>query len=307
MKFGAKGAVSHVKFHEFDLLGRVRFPQDYRMVVCNSFLQAKKAEGARAIFNSRVGSYLLGIAWVRSRYPQYAPLVHFLRDISPENLGVDLAQIYRVILDLPEKLSSQEARELVQHHPEARQQILAQLEDPDAPEEYPIRAVMLFGIAECARAKQALICLKHSDMEELGRLMTISHNGERCFEVQDDLTATPYQADVSDTSLAGLIADLESENPQGIGSAQLYNQPGGYRCSVLEVDALVDIAQRTPGVMGAQLAGAGLGGCAMAVVRSDAVAALEDRLQRLFYQPRGLPSGIQVCVPAAGSCVVSIR
>lgn len=306
MKFGAKGAVSHVKFHDFDLLSRVRFPKDYNLVVCNSFLQAKKAEGAKAIFNSRVGSYLLGIAWIHEKYPQYAPLVRLVRDICPDHLGVDLAQIYRVILGLPKTMTAKEARELAAYHPEAQQQILTQLDDPDAPQEYPIRAVMLFGIAECARAKQALVCLETDDIKELGRLMSISHDGERCYRVADDLSEEPFVSDVSDTYLQGLIADLESENSKGVGAAQLHNQPGGYGCSVLEVDTLVDIALRTPGVLGAQLAGAGLGGCAMAIVRSDAVTALSERLQKLFYQPKGLPSGIQVCVPAAGSCVVSI-
>ncbi len=306
MKFGAKGAVSHVKFHDFDLLSRVRFPEDHHLVVCNSFLQAKKAAGARAIFNSRVGSYLLGIAWIHAKYPQYAPLVQFVRDICPDHLGVALAQIYRVILSLPKSVTAQEARELASYHPVAQQQILTQLDDPEAPREYPIRAVMLFGVAECARAKQALACLENDRMEELGRLMSISHDGERCYRVADDLSHVPFESDVSDTYLQGLIDDVESEDPKGIGSAQLHNQPGGYGCSVLEVDALVDIALRTPGVLGAQLAGAGLGGCAMAIVRADAVAALNERLQKLFYQPKGLPSGIEVCVPAAGSCVVSV-
>ena len=44
----------------------------------------------------------------------------------------------------------------------------------------------------------------------------------------------------------------------------------------------------------------------MAIVRLEAVEGLMDRLQRLFYEPKGLPLGVQVCVPAAGSCVVSI-
>ena len=69
MKFGSKGMVSHVKFHEFELLERVRLPASHRMVVCNSFVLAKKAAGAKAVFNARVASYLLGVALVRKTFP----------------------------------------------------------------------------------------------------------------------------------------------------------------------------------------------------------------------------------------------
>ena len=43
-----------------------------------------------------------------------------------------------------------------------------------------------------------------------------------------------------------------------------------YEVSIPELDALVDIALHTPGVLGARLTGAGFGGCAVAVVTADA-------------------------------------
>ncbi|HMC64708.1 MAG TPA: hypothetical protein VKI65_07200, partial [Gemmataceae bacterium] len=72
--------------------------------MCNSFVQAKKAVGAKAVFNARVASYLLGVALVRKRFPQYAPFTHFVRDINPETLRLPLAQIYEVLLQLPETI-----------------------------------------------------------------------------------------------------------------------------------------------------------------------------------------------------------
>jgi len=59
-------------------------------------------------------------------------------------------------------------------------------------------------------------------------------------------------------------------------------------------------------VQGAQIAGAGLGGCAMVLVESGAVSHLSDRLQQLFYTPLGLPHGVIVCLPSAGSCLLRI-
>ena len=107
--------------------------------------------------------------------------------------------------------------------------------------------------------------------------------------------------------MRGLIEDLHSNEPARVQSAQLLEQPGAYRCSTPEIDALVDIACRTPGVLGAQIAGAGLGGCAMVLTETDAIGRLEDRLMELFYRKKELPSGICVCTPAAGSRVVAVE
>ena len=150
------------------------------------------------------------------------------------------------------------------------------------------------------------MCLKQQDMAALGELMKISHDGERCFRVQDDLEATPFATDISDDRLHALIDDLISWDARRVEAAQLHRQPGAYRCSIREIDALVDIACRTPGVLGAQIAGAGLGGCTMVLAESDAVDELTRRLQELFYRPLGLELGVNVCTPSAGSCLLRI-
>jgi len=143
-------------------------------------------------------------------------------------------------------------------------------------------------------------------MDELGALMKISHDGERCFTTCPDGTAEPFAVDISDAALERLMLDLGSEDLTRIERAQLWNQPGAYRCSTQEIDTLVDIAGRTPGVAGGQIAGAGLGGCAMILVRAENVPALEENLQREYYTPRQLPHGVVRCTPSAGSCLLAI-
>jgi galactokinase len=100
------------------------------------------------------------------------------------------------------------------------------------------------------------------------------------------------------------IEDLESEDPARVTRAQLEWQPGSYHCSVPEIDAMVDVALGTEGVMGAQLAGAGLGGCMMVLAQRDALPGLEARLEETYYAPRGKPPAIMVCTPIAGSGVL---
>jgi len=247
------------------------------------------------------------VALVRKQFPQYAPFIRFARDINPDTLRVPPAQIYEILLQLPESIRGVEVRRIFADDPQTWAVLAPHLTNPEAPTEYPIRGVMLFGVSECTRARAAVDCLRTGDVETFGRLMNISHDGERCFRVGDDLNGKPFQTDVSDRHLRSLIEDLRSSEPERVQRAQLHEQPGAYRCSTGEIDALVDIACRTPGVLGAQIAGAGLGGCAMVLAEADAVGRLEDRLMELFYRKKGLPSGISVCTPAAGSRVVAVE
>ncbi len=64
---------------------------------------------------------------------------------------------------------------------------------------------------------------------------------------------------------------------------------------------MVDIALETEGVAGAQLAGAGLGGCMMVLARREAIPALRRALVSRYYEPEGKPPSILVCRPIAGS------
>ena len=164
----------------------------------------------------------------------------------------------------------------------------------------------MFGIAECARAIRAADYLKQRDMQAIGRLMNISHDGERCFTSTADGVAEPFCVDISDEAIRCLIRDLTSQDPARIERAQLYNQPGAYRCSTKEIDTIVDIACRTPGVLGAQIAGAGLGGCAMILVRVQDQAKLESNLLEQFYEANDLAPGIIQCAPSAGSGLIAL-
>ena len=72
------------------------------------------------------------------------------------------------------------------------------------------------------------------------------------------------------------------------------------------IDRLVDLADSTDGVVGAQLAGAGLGGCMMVLVRAGALDGLLARLKKEFYQPRKLPVDVHVCTPVAGAGLLGV-
>ncbi len=73
-----------------------------------------------------------------------------------------------------------------------------------------------------------------------------------------------------------------------------------YEVSSPELDTLIDIARQTPGVFGARLTGAGFGGCALALVRRDAVEALRAALARDYPTRTGRQATIYPCAVGDG-------
>ena len=67
---------------------------------------------------------------------------------------------------------------------------------------------------------------------------------------------------------------------------------------------MADLATSVPGVAGAQLAGAGLGGGMMILAHRDAAESVADELREVCYEPRSLEPEVSVCVPIAGSGVL---
>ena len=300
MKFGQRGKVAQVTFFDFGVEKEVDFPADHCLVICNSGIQAQKAAGARDVFNHRIACYRLGVALVRARYAQYAPLIQHLRDINVRTLGVPLSWIYRILLSLPERASREELEELLPAE-ELAPVFATHAPQPDG---YPIRGVVLYGLAECERSRMGVDLLGSGRVNEFGRLMSVSHDGDRVVCHDEDGNPRPYRYRVSNVCILDLMAALESGDPRRVEATQLQWQPGAYGCSTAEIDLMVDLASRVEGVAGAQLAGAGLGGCMMVLAHRDAAGPLAERMCEAYYAPRGLDPDTSVCVPIAGSGVL---
>lgn len=297
VKLSQIGHVAHVGFFPFAVEAYVPFPPGYALVICNSRIMARKAAGARDVFNERVACYEFGVRMARKRAPSYAPLIRHLRDIAPETLGVRIADVYRLLLEVPERMTP---RQLVDELGE--EECSRFFATHKQPESYAIRACLLFGIAECARSRRCIHMLRRGDMERFGWLMNVSHDGDRVAA-----NGKPYTQDFSDAAIHRLIEDLQSEDPDRVLAAQLYAQPGAYACSLPEIDRMVDIALATPGALGAQLAGAGLGGCMMVLAKQDAAGEVMRRLDAEYYEPRGLESGTFAFVPIAGCSALALK
>jgi galactokinase/mevalonate kinase-like predicted kinase len=120
--------------------------------------------------------------------------------------------------------------------------------------------------------------------------MSVSHDGDRVSRETARKTWRKVSRNSEDRQLADWGSQSASKRRDGLARFS-----GDYGCSLPEIDRIVDFARGQPGVEGAQLAGAGLGGCVMALVRQSHTAGL---LQALAEQ--GI-SG-EVFRPIAGAC-----
>ena len=180
---------------------------------------------------------------------------------------------------LPEKISRREIRARLGRAFEDRlQRIFTSHADPGY---YTIRDVVAYGIGECERSRIAADRLEQEDLKGFGELMLLSHDGDR---VNGQPAIQPATAEGHAECLHRLI--------------------GAYACSTPNIDKMIDIVRVIPGVYGAQLAGAGLGGCVMILARQSAVPRIKTALAREYYRALGLPPTVWRVRPVTGGGIV---
>jgi len=278
-------------------------PAGHSFVLANSSIEAKKQAGARDVFNSRVAAYIFGLMMIRKFFPEYADKLERLRGVNPQRLGVDEIQVYRIVQSLPVSVSRAEILELL---PEGEQKIRRVFRSHNEPEQdYQIRQICLYGITECIRAEMVPDCLRKGDVKTFGELISISHDGDRVTKLVDG-ERVPTDNSYPDERIDALISDLESGNPQRMSRARLWRQGGGYNVSVPELDMLVDSALATPGVVGAGLVGAGMGGSIVIVVEDEHARQVIDNLAEQYYRPRNLEVASEIVTAVGGLCTIDV-
>ena len=292
MKCCQEGKITHMLFKPMSIGPSARFSSDYSIVLANSFMSAKKSEGAKDKFNQKVACYGFGFMMLKTIFPQYAERVQHLRDFV--RLGLSDIELYKMVLSLPERISSEALHSLL---PQYSERIDEMQKHHKIPEYYEVRGVVMYGLAECLRSERAFKAIEEGNYRWLGRMMSISHDGDRV-----SLNGRPYSYDVSDKHIRELIRNLtEGTN---VEESRLENQPGCYGCSIPEIDIIVDTALGCDGVLGAEISGAGLGGCVNILISKDNVDSLISALEEKYYKPRNLECGAQACNPSVGSRVI---
>ncbi len=312
MLFGRRGYITHMRFFPFrqEEIEYIPFPPGYKVLICNSLRHASKSGSERSAFNQTIAAYEMVLMLIREillKEKGYSPQfvndrVKHLRDVNERTLGVGTKQIYEILRHLPERMTRQELLARLPSHRERLLQIFKTHEDP--PDGYKVRQVGLFGLAECQRGEITARLLRNGEVDKFGQLMYISHDGDRAVSFAEDGTKKKWDNRADDEYLDRLISVLGNPDPEARKGARLYIQSGGYGASCEEMDQMVDIARRIPGVIGAGLTGAGLGGCILVLVKNENAQDVIDVLTDKYYLPRGLSPAAEVCVFTEGAEVI---
>jgi galactokinase len=260
------------------------------MIVFHSGYDADKTGSAGNTFNERTATYEIAEMFA-GRYlsEHHATLCRELSQ-ARRNLGatkvvhlgdiaarLSSAEIYDLITSIPEHVDRENLETLLGDREEALRRQFATHREP--PGGYPLRDVLLFGVAECARSARGADRLRSDDIEGFGRLMNISHDGDR---------------------VSGLGRPASAAGSSLDRTLELWEQPGGYACSTREIDSMVDIAL-SAGAIGAQVTGAGLGGSMMALVTAECEEPVTHAMVLKYFQPRGIKPNHVRAVPATGA------
>lgn len=296
---GQRGKIAHVGYLPFRIEEILEAPEAYQVMLADSHVQSARTSEAMNVFNARNCSYNLGLALLKQRNPETASMVEYVRDLDPSKMGWPTSDIYKLLLKVPPVLTRRQFRQLLST--EYSEMIERNFTTHPDPGRYDVRGVLLFGAAESMRSRIGVEYLRKGEIDRFGRLMSISHDGDRVAVRGADGKYRRSAEDCSDADLHRLIDDLACEDPDRVLKAQLYMQPGSYRCSTPVIDGMVDIVNAVPGVAGAQMAGAGLGGCIMVLARRERTAAVRRALSREFYKPRGLRASVIPCTASEGA------
>ncbi|MBR5079903.1 MAG: NTP transferase domain-containing protein [Victivallales bacterium] len=275
MKYGRPGKFVHLGFHPFTVGESASLPDDYAVIIADSTLKARKSEGSKDRFNAQVAAYDLSLMLLNQTYPnEHITDMRSLAAVRP------YSKLYDMLRSLPLSASRKQLEEALPDDLHKLARLFASHADPGA---YNLRGVILYGLSEMERSERFMETLKKGAYDLVGKMMKISHNGDRI----GDPT-------ISDDQLKRLSAD----------DADLAFQCGAYACSVPQIDELCDLLDSTPGVLGSELVGAGLGGCIVALVKKEKAADIIDVLNNKYYAKYGVgPGHANVYQPSEGSSV----
>ena len=299
MIYGRRGMISQIGFFPIHLGEQASLPDRIEIILCNSRQQAQKSREARDLFNARVAAYEIALAVLRQRWPRLTAHVEHLRDVNPLALGVGVDRLYEALKTIPLWMTRREVYCTLPEQADEIETWLATHGDHEGG--YPIRAVLLFGIAECERSRHAIKVLSSGDRERIGRLFAVSHDGDRVTRRGPSGRRVSWAGEYDDDYLDRLVRLSRSDDPAERERAALVNQPGAYGCSTPEIDEMVDIAMATEGVLGAQLVGAGVGGSIVVLAHKGTGETLSQALEDGYYGPRGYEPGVHVFQPVEGA------
>lgn len=286
IKFGKLNEINHVKLFPLSL-NCLEFPKNCDLIIFNSQIIADKSGSKKDIFNERILAYDIGFHLIKMSFPQLKSKLHYLRDFNPENLNLKSTELIKLLSKLPEYVNFNEIPKILGNKWD---EIKENYSFNEIPQHIPIRKVIVYGISECERSKMFYKFLKIGDVKSAGKLMYISHNGDRVLLFDRNFKSSLYENEVNDIKLEKFIN----------ANININQISGGYGCSIPEIDFIIDLVKDYNGVLGAQLSGAGMGGCAMILVEKKKQDTIKKLINNNYMKYFKKKCSISCCQPVNG-------
>ncbi|MBI2506042.1 MAG: hypothetical protein HYW07_22740 [Candidatus Latescibacteria bacterium] len=310
MILGRTGKLVSVGVFPARSLGYAALPEAYAALILDSGVPRVYDEAVKeeTVIAYPLGAFLIrqlilpqlaGTPGFEGLVPDYAERIGYIRDITCEQLGIGLPQLYQVLQGLPliTALAEVEKQTGAAYAPFHRLQIGDRFQriGPD----YPIRLRrrFAFGLAEQARVGAMLEYLNAGRLATALQLVQIAHDGDLDREVSD--------------------ADLEARRQAALAgeeAGRLCFLPGGYGRMTPAYDRVVRainqyLAERGGPEAGAvQRLGAGWGGNVGGLVRREFLSGDEGPgFQRLLGEELGIEVELDRCqaLPGEGACLLA--
>jgi N-acetylgalactosamine kinase len=303
---GSREGLTHLRFDAPVAVRdqrRSRFPAGYQLILANSQTRSEKSAEERLLFNRGIFAYkfaFLALREAMSTLGLPASVIeetHCLGDLHTGRIAE--ADLYRLVLQLPEYASAGELAKRFPHTFSSAARGCFGTDDLGVlTQRIPLRGAAVYGLGRADRGCHMPSLLEEATpatMAEFGRLMTITHDGDRLYRHGDDYRDSRKR--VTDDHLLSALDAVVSGAPR-----PLRHEPGFYGASISELDRMVDIALGVRGVEGAGLMGAGGGGYVLILAREGAFESLRKTLVREYYKPLGKEPELEAWQSSAAAC-----
>lgn len=156
--------------------------------------------------------------------------------------------------------------------------------------------------SECEEALARL--QKKLDIHALGDLDKATFEANIDLIDDDTLIRRARHAVTENQRTLEAKAELEKGNLEAFGkllNASHYSLRHDYEVTGIELDTLVDAAQAQDGVLGARMTGAGFGGCAIAVVKEEAIPTFKNNVYDKYMEIVGYAPDFYVAHIGSGT------
>lgn len=301
MLLGRREGLVHLRFtppFEVRDIRPSRFPDGYELILANSGVRSEKSAEERLLFNKGIFAYRFAFLALQGQVGSNgAGPVTCLGDLDQSRFSAEY--LYRLLIRLPAFASAAELRDQYPHvFPGAARSCFGTDDLERLPGEVPLRGAAAYGLGRVDRGVMMPDLLDAGDgeaMREFGRLMSITHDGDRLFQ-----HGHPYTENLDRLQ----DARLESLLGNGVLDADarsLRHEPGFYGASTAELDTIVDAALATEGVLGAGLMGAGGGGYVLILAEAGSYGAIRAALEREYYGPTNREPDVETWRPVAAA------